>query len=89
MKPMSTGNVPLRSGAVVVLLWPPRRGARSYDDFDEAEESFEHVPVVEDGVECVGLVAMQGQLQAGMVRSSASAVRAVLMRIRWRGPSMH
>ena len=32
-------------------------------DFDEADESVEHVPIVENGVECVCLVAMQGQIK--------------------------
>ncbi len=32
-------------------------------DFDEADESVEHNPRVEDGVECICLVAMQGQIR--------------------------
>ena len=32
-------------------------------DFDEADESVEHQPVVEDGVECICLVAMQGNIR--------------------------
>jgi len=32
-------------------------------DFDEADDSIEHQPVVEDGVECICLVALQGQIQ--------------------------
>jgi putative transcriptional regulator len=32
-------------------------------DFDEADEADEHRPVVEEGVECICLVAMQGQLR--------------------------
>jgi putative transcriptional regulator len=45
-------------------------GAFTYDsqrfapgDFDEADESVEHVPMVEDGAVCVCLVAMQGHIQ--------------------------
>lgn len=32
-------------------------------DFDEADEADEHSPVVEAGVECICLVALQGQIQ--------------------------
>ena len=32
-------------------------------DFDEADEQIEHHPVVEDGADCICLVALQGQLQ--------------------------
>ena len=32
-------------------------------DFDEADDSIDHLPVVEDGVECVCLVAVQGQIR--------------------------
>jgi putative transcriptional regulator len=32
-------------------------------DFDEADESVEHNPVVEDGVACICLVAMQGNIE--------------------------
>ncbi len=32
-------------------------------DFDEADEAVEHRPVVEDGEECICLVALQGQIQ--------------------------
>jgi putative transcriptional regulator len=32
-------------------------------DFDEADESVEHNPVVEDGVACICLVALQGNIQ--------------------------
>ncbi len=32
-------------------------------DFDEADDTIEHQPVVEDGVECICLVALQGQIQ--------------------------
>jgi putative transcriptional regulator len=32
-------------------------------DFDEADDTIEHQPVVEAGVECVCLVALQGQIQ--------------------------
>jgi putative transcriptional regulator len=32
-------------------------------DFDEADESVEHQPVVVDGVECICLVAMQGNIR--------------------------
>ena len=32
-------------------------------DFDEADATIEHQPVVEDGVECICLVALQGQIQ--------------------------
>src|SRR5580658_7442773 len=32
-------------------------------DFDEADESHEHNPVVEDGVPCICLVALQGNIQ--------------------------
>jgi putative transcriptional regulator len=32
-------------------------------DFDEADESHEHNPVVEDGVSCICLVALQGNIQ--------------------------
>jgi len=32
-------------------------------DFDEADESMEHNPVVEDGVACICLVALQGSIE--------------------------
>ena len=32
-------------------------------DFDEADEAVEHRPVVEDGEECICLVALQGQIR--------------------------
>jgi putative transcriptional regulator len=32
-------------------------------DFDEADDTIEHQPVVEDGVECICLVALRGQIQ--------------------------
>lgn len=32
-------------------------------DFDEADEAHEHKPVVEDGVPCICLVALQGNIQ--------------------------
>ena len=32
-------------------------------DFDEADDSIDHLPVVEDGVECICLVALQGQIR--------------------------
>ena len=32
-------------------------------DFDEADATIEHQPVVEDGIECICLVALQGQIQ--------------------------
>jgi putative transcriptional regulator len=32
-------------------------------DFDEADETVDHKPVVEEGVECICLVALQGQIQ--------------------------
>ncbi|HUD86873.1 MAG TPA: ChrR family anti-sigma-E factor, partial [Xanthobacteraceae bacterium] len=32
-------------------------------DFDEADESVEHNPVVEDGVACICLVALQGNIE--------------------------
>jgi putative transcriptional regulator len=32
-------------------------------DFDEADNTVEHQPVVEDGVECICLVALQGQIR--------------------------
>jgi putative transcriptional regulator len=32
-------------------------------DFDEADESVEHQPVVEGGIECICLVAMQGNIR--------------------------
>jgi putative transcriptional regulator len=40
-----------------------RYGRYGAGDFDEADESVEHQPVVEDGVECVCLVALQGQIR--------------------------
>lgn len=32
-------------------------------DFDEADDTVDHQPVVEDGVECICLVALQGQIR--------------------------
>ena len=32
-------------------------------DFDEADDTIEHRPVVEDGAECICLVALQGQIR--------------------------
>jgi putative transcriptional regulator len=32
-------------------------------DFDEADDSIDHLPVVEDGEECVCIVALQGQIR--------------------------
>ena len=32
-------------------------------DFDEADETVEHKPVVEEGVACICLVALQGKLE--------------------------
>jgi putative transcriptional regulator len=39
------------------------RGRYGAGDFDEADEAVEHRPVVEDGEECICLVALQGQIQ--------------------------
>jgi putative transcriptional regulator len=46
-------------------------------DFDEADESVEHNPVVEDGVACICLVALQGniELQSWMGRLIQPFVR--------------
>jgi len=38
-------------------------GAYGAGDFDEADESVEHQPVIEDGIECVCLVALEGGIR--------------------------
>jgi putative transcriptional regulator len=38
-------------------------GVYGAGDFDEADQSVEHLPVVEDSVECICLVALQGQIR--------------------------
>lgn len=40
-----------------------QHGRYGEGDFDEADESVEHHPVVEDGIECICLVAMQGDIR--------------------------
>ncbi len=40
-----------------------QNGRYGAGDFDEADDSIEHLPVVEDGVECICLVALQGQIR--------------------------
>ncbi len=46
-------------------------------DFDEADETVEHNPVVEDGVACICLIALQGniQLQSRLGRLIAPLIR--------------
>jgi putative transcriptional regulator len=38
-------------------------GRYAEGDFDEADEDIEHTPVIEDGAECICLVALQGELR--------------------------
>jgi putative transcriptional regulator len=38
-------------------------GVYGVGDFDEADETVEHWPVIEDGAECICLVALQGEIQ--------------------------
>jgi putative transcriptional regulator len=38
-------------------------GVYGAGDFDEADEAVEHQPVIEDGVECICLVALQGGIR--------------------------
>ena len=40
-----------------------RLGHYGAGDFDEADDTVDHQPIVEDGVECVCLVALQGQIR--------------------------
>ncbi len=40
-----------------------QNGRYGAGDFDEADESVDHLPVVEDGIECICLVALQGQIR--------------------------
>jgi putative transcriptional regulator len=40
-----------------------QQGRYGAGDFDEAGQQIEHHPVVEDGADCICLVALQGQLQ--------------------------
>jgi putative transcriptional regulator len=40
-----------------------QQGRYGPGDFDEADDSIDHLPVVEDDVECVCLVAVQGQIR--------------------------
>jgi putative transcriptional regulator len=40
-----------------------RLGRYGAGDFDEADDTIEHQPEVEEGVECICLVALQGQIQ--------------------------
>jgi putative transcriptional regulator len=40
-----------------------RNGRYGPGDFDEADDTIDHLPVVEDGVECVCIVALQGQIR--------------------------
>jgi putative transcriptional regulator len=40
-----------------------QNGRYGAGDFDEADESIDHLPVVEDGIECICLVALQGQIR--------------------------
>jgi putative transcriptional regulator len=40
-----------------------QQGRYGPGDFDEADDSIDHLPVVEEGEECVCLVALQGQIR--------------------------
>jgi putative transcriptional regulator len=40
-----------------------QNGRYGAGDFDEADESIDHLPVVEDGIECICLVALQGHIR--------------------------
>jgi putative transcriptional regulator len=40
-----------------------QQGLYGAGDFDEADESVEHQPIVEDGIDCICLVALQGQIR--------------------------
>jgi putative transcriptional regulator len=40
-----------------------QQGRYGPGDFDEADDSIDHLPVVEDGEECVCIVALQGQIR--------------------------
>ena len=40
-------------------------------DFDEADESIEHNPVVEEGMPCICLVALQGGIELQSLGSAA------------------
>jgi len=40
-----------------------QNGRYGAGDFDEADDSIDHLPVVEDGVACICLVALQGQIR--------------------------
>lgn len=40
-----------------------QHGHYAAGDFDEADDSIDHLPVIEDGAECVCLVALQGQIR--------------------------
>jgi putative transcriptional regulator len=40
-----------------------QNGRYGAGDFDEADESVDHLPVVEDGIECICLVTLQGHIR--------------------------
>lgn len=40
-----------------------QHGRYAAGDFDEADETVDHLPVIEDGMECICLVALQGQIK--------------------------
>ena len=53
----------LESTCVLQGAFSHQLGRYGPGDFDEADDTIDHLPVVEDGVECVCLVAVQGQIR--------------------------
>jgi len=57
------GHAGLEWTCVLQGAFSHRNGRYGPGDFDEADDTIDHLPVVENGVECVCVVALQGQIR--------------------------
>jgi putative transcriptional regulator len=57
------GHAGLEWTCVLQGAFSHQNGRYGPGDFDEADDSIDHLPIVEDGDECVCIVALQGQIR--------------------------